>query len=101
MARIGPLARRAALRYAGSADAPTGGARGMDQRPMKLLDRLRGSTPAGNVPPAETCAHENLVPRWRGPEVMDDDSKAMGFVCHRCHSEFLPYEVVNRRLRRR
>ena len=69
---------------------------------MKLLDRLRGSRrSAGNVPPAQTCAHENLVPRWRGPEVMDDDSKAMGFVCHRCHSEFLPYEVVNRRLRRR
>ena len=73
----------------------------MDQRPMKLLDRLRGSAPTGNVPPADTCACENLVPRWRGPEVMDDDSKAMGFVCHRCHSEFLPYEVVNRRLRRR
>ncbi|MDE2696293.1 MAG: hypothetical protein OXH97_07220 [Chloroflexota bacterium] len=69
---------------------------------MKLLDRLRGSRqPAGNVPSPETCACDNLVPRWRGPEVMDDDSKAMGFVCHECHAEFMPYEVVNRRLRRR
>ena len=100
-----PLARRAPLRYAGSADAPNAqqvAREGRISDHMKLLDRLRGSRPAaGNVPPAQTCAHENLVPRWRGPEVMDDDSKAMGFVCHRCHSEFLPFAVANRRLRRR
>lgn len=39
-----------------------------------------------------------LMPRWRGPEVMDDDSKAMGFVCHRCGREYLPNLVRNRKL---
>lgn len=39
-----------------------------------------------------------LMPRWRGPEVMDDDSKAMGFVCHRCGREYLPNLVSNRKL---
>lgn len=68
---------------------------------MKLLDRLAGRGPSGNVPSAQTCPHENLVPRWRGPEVMGDDANAMGFMCHRCHSEFLPAAVVNRRLLRR
>ena len=53
------------------------------------------------MPSAQTCPHENLVPRWRGPEVMGDDANAMGFMCHRCHSEFLPAAVVNRRLLRR
>jgi hypothetical protein len=28
---------------------------------------------------------------------MDDDSKAMGWICHRCHKEFLPSEVRDRR----
>ena len=68
---------------------------------MKLLDRLRGSRPDGNVPSPRDCVCENLVPRWRGPEVMDDDSKAMGFVCHECHREFLPSAVVDRRPRLR
>lgn len=46
------------------------------------------------------CAREGhtLMPRWRGPDVMDDDSKAMGFVCHRCGREYLPTQVRNRRL---
>ncbi len=69
---------------------------------MSLLDRLRGETrPSGNVPDQRTCPHEQLTPRWRGPEVMDDDSQAMGFVCHRCHREFLPSAVLNRRPRAR
>jgi hypothetical protein len=69
---------------------------------MNLLERLRGEVPpSGNVPDASTCPHETLTPRWRGPEVMDDDGKAMGFVCHRCHSEFLPSAVENRRPRAR
>ncbi len=69
---------------------------------MGLRERLRGEgRPSGNVPDPTTCPHDSLVPRWRGPEVMDDDSLAMGFVCHRCHSEFLPYEVENRRPRAR
>ena len=54
--------------------------------------------PSGNVPDAASCAHETLTPRWRGPEEMEDDAKAMGFICQRCHSEFLPYQVRNRRL---
>ena len=64
---------------------------------MSLLDRLRGASRAGNLPDPDTCPHEHLIPRWRGPEVMEDDSQAMGFVCHRCHREFMPYEVANRR----
>ncbi len=51
-------------------------------------------------PDADACAHETLMPRWRGPEVMDDDSKAMGWVCHRCHREFPPYLVQDRKLKR-
>jgi len=39
-----------------------------------------------------------LMPRWRGPEVMDDDSQAMGFVCQRCGREYLPVKVRNRKL---
>lgn len=39
-----------------------------------------------------------LMPRWRGPEVMDDDSKAMGFYCHKCQRDYLPNLVKDRRL---
>ena len=28
------------------------------------------------------------MPRWRGPEQMDDDTNALGFVCHACGREF-------------
>ena len=58
---------------------------------------LKTPEPSGNVPDPADCECESLTPRWRGPEVMDDDSKAMGFVCHRCHAEFLPYQVRDRR----
>jgi len=68
---------------------------------MRLAKLLGGSQPSGNVPDSGSCPHEQLTPRWRGPEVMDDESKAMGFVCHRCHAEFLPYQVRNRRPRAR
>lgn len=46
------------------------------------------------------CARDQhqLMPRWRGPEVMEDDSMAMGFVCHRCGREYLPTQVKGRRL---
>ena len=47
---------------------------------------------------SECSCDGELMPRWRGPEVMDDDSKAMGFVCHRCGREYLPNLVRNRRL---
>ncbi|MPZ98728.1 MAG: hypothetical protein GEU80_05190 [Dehalococcoidia bacterium] len=68
---------------------------------MSFLSNLlpRDETYGGTPPqPIDCCIGKELMPRWRGPEVMDDDSKAMGFVCHDCGREFLPYEVRNRRL---
>jgi len=49
-------------------------------------------------PISECCVNRTLMPRWRGPQVMEDDSLAMGFVCHRCGREFLPSDVQGRRL---
>ena len=49
-------------------------------------------------PISECCVNRRLMPRWRGPQVMEDDSLAMGFVCHACGREFLPSDVRNRRL---
>lgn len=49
-------------------------------------------------PISECCRNHDLMPRWRGPQVMEDDSKAMGFVCHQCGREFLPGDVRDRRL---
>ena len=48
--------------------------------------------------PTTECIGHTLMPRWRGPQVMADDSQAMGFVCHRCGREYLPIEVAHRRL---
>jgi hypothetical protein len=48
--------------------------------------------------PTECRCDGELMPRWRGPEVMDDDSKAMGFVCHECQRDYLPNLVKDRRL---
>jgi len=54
---------------------------------------------APETPPIiECCVNRKLMPRWRGPQVMEDDSLAMGFVCHACGREFLPNDVRNRRL---
>jgi hypothetical protein len=50
---------------------------------------------SGAAPP---CAHDRLLPRWRGPQVMDDDRRAMGFACQSCQREFAPYLVRERRL---
>ena len=47
---------------------------------------------------SDCCVNRALMPRWRGPQVMEDDSLAMGFVCHRCGREYLPSDVQNRRL---
>lgn len=49
-------------------------------------------------PISECCMNRTLMPRWRGPQVMEDDRYAMGFVCHACGREFLPSSVQNRRL---
>ncbi len=51
-------------------------------------------------PPPERCAGHTLMPRWRGPQAMGDDARAMGFVCARCGREYLPVEVRNRHPRR-
>lgn len=53
---------------------------------------------ATQPPVSECCVGRELMPRWRGPQVMEDDSLAMGWVCHRCGREFLPGDVHNRRL---
>lgn len=47
---------------------------------------------------SDCCVNRRLMPRWRGPQAMGDDSLAMGFVCHRCGREFLPGDVKDRRL---
>ena len=46
----------------------------------------------------QACIGHTLMPRWRGPQVMEDDALAMGFVCHACGREYLPTEVAHRRL---
>lgn len=56
----------------------------------------RGVESPGSI--SECCRSHDLMPRWRGPQVMEDDSKAMGWVCHQCGREFLPHDVQNRRL---
>ena len=33
---------------------------------------------------------QELHPRWSGSDGVDDESKAIGFICHRCHKEFSP-----------
>ncbi len=49
-------------------------------------------------PVSECCVNRKLMPRWRGPQVMEDDRLAMGYVCHACGREFLPGDVRDRRL---
>ncbi|MBM3139176.1 MAG: hypothetical protein FJZ92_02925 [Chloroflexi bacterium] len=61
---------------------------------MRFLSLRRSEPP----PPAATCRHPRLVPRVRGPQALEDDARAMGFVCHDCHREFLPYVVRDRRV---
>ncbi len=48
--------------------------------------------------PATECLDHRLMPRWRGPEVMEHDRQAMGYVCHACGREYLTVEVENRHL---
>ena len=71
---------------------------------MSVLNKIFGRAkmtfaPVADQPSVEECCMtRTLMPRWRGPEVMGDDTKAMGFVCHACGREFLPVEVEGRRL---
>lgn len=64
---------------------------------MGLLSTIFG----GDLNESLDCPHARLIPRWRGPQVMEDDAQAMGFVCQDCGSEFLTYRVRDRRLRTR
>ncbi|MDA0366347.1 MAG: hypothetical protein O3B31_15255 [Chloroflexi bacterium] len=64
---------------------------------MGLLSAIFGGDRDGSL----DCPHARLIPRWRGPQVMDDDAQAMGFVCQDCGREFLNYRVHDRRLRTR
>ncbi|MDA0256688.1 MAG: hypothetical protein O3C25_02960 [Chloroflexi bacterium] len=57
----------------------------------------RGEERVVSRPDARVCAHEALMPRWRGPQAMGEPARAMGYVCHRCHAEFTP--VAARELR--
>lgn len=72
---------------------------------MSLLAKVFGSPKATYggvaVQPKGCCYGKPLMPRWRGPQVMEDDSKAMGFVCHQCGREYLPHEVDARRVLKR
>lgn len=47
----------------------------------------------GNVPDAATCDHEALSARWRDQNGMADGAQPIGYICHRCHAEFLPPQV--------
>ena len=44
------------------------------------------------------CVNETLMPRWRGPDVMEDDLNALGFVCGKCGREFGHDRVHERRV---
>jgi hypothetical protein len=46
----------------------------------------------------QCCVNETLMPRWRGPEVMEDDQNALGFVCQKCGREFGHDRVHDRRV---
>ena len=59
---------------------------------------MEASTTEGPQASSECLCDGELTPRWRGPEVMGDDSNAMGFVCHRCGRDYLPNLVSGRKL---
>ena len=35
------------------------------------------------------------MPRWRDHLHLDDATSPIGYVCHRCHAEFLPSQVAH------
>ena len=55
-------------------------------------------TGTGGIPTEASCAHETLSPRWRDPAAMGECAEPMGYLCHRCHAEFLPYLVRDGRV---
>ncbi len=70
---------------------------------MSLLSMIFGAVKptyreAARQAPASACLEHELMPRWRRRADMDDDTKAIGFLCHVCGREYLPVEVAGRRL---
>ncbi len=63
-----------------------------------LAAKMGRTSSTGNVPAAASCAHEKLSPRWRDPAAMGESGAPMGYLCHRCHAEFLPYLVRDGRV---
>jgi hypothetical protein len=82
---------------------PTGPSEVTDSVPAATLGRMREGWREGYAvaasskervvvgPDPRSCAHEMLMPRWRGPQAMGDEARAMGYVCHRCHAELTPF----------
>ena len=69
-------------------------ATGEDQREAGAMAASNSATQR------DLCACDGeLMPRWRGPEVMEDDANAMGYVCHQCGRDYLPGLVQNRKLK--
>lgn len=65
-----------------------------------LAAKMGGTRSAGTggVPAAASCAHETLSPRWADPAAMGEPARPLGYLCHRCHAEFLPYLVRDGRV---
>ena len=62
---------------------------------LKLFSRAGAR--AGNVPDPSACPHDTLWKRWRDHRALEA-SEPIGYVCHRCHAEFLPYRVRDGKL---
>ena len=71
---------------------------------MRFLSKLFGQADQGyslldeRPDILQCCVNETLMPRWRGPEVMEDDQNALGFVCQKCGREFGHDRVHDRRV---
>jgi hypothetical protein len=63
-----------------------------------LRTKMDKTATTGNVPDAATCDHEALSPRWRDAAALGESGRPIGYVCHHCHAEFLPYAVRDGRL---
>lgn len=65
---------------------------------MGLLDRIRsvvGGASADEAANSERfeCLHETLTPQWDNAADEGDESKATGFVCASCESDFTPQQA--------
>ena len=65
---------------------------------MGLLDSIRsmfGGGASNDVADTEKfeCRHETLTPHWDNAADEGDESKATGFVCASCESDFTPQQA--------